>query len=331
MAQQFYAGIDVSAQSLEVALEGAGWPRQQARFANTGAGHRQLLKWLTKRGRQVQVCLEATGLYSLEVALALHGHRRTQVMVVNPKGMKDYAGARRQRAKTDVIDAQLILDYAQRMPFVAWQPPPAEVLQLQAITRRIYHLKVETTREKNRLHAEEYRAGLSAVVAHDIELHIRHLERRIDRLETEAVALVLASPVLSPLFERLLSVPGIGQTSGLSLLAELAVLPKDMTPPQWVAHAGLDPRARESGTSVRGNGRITKAGNKYLRAVLYMPALTAIRHQSQVGAFHAKLIAAGKKPLQAIVAVMRKMLHAIWGIWYYQQDFDGEKFYKTAA
>ena len=125
--------------------------------------------------------------------------------------------------------------------------------------------------------------------------------------------------------------PGIGHTSALSLLAELAALPADMKPPQWVAYAGLDPRARESGTSVQGSRRITKAGNAYLRAALYMPALVAIRHQPQVSAFHTKLIEAGKKPLQAIVAVMRKLLHAIWGIWRYDQDFDGEKFYKAAA
>lgn len=98
-----------------------------------------------------------------------------------------------------------------------------------------------------------------------------------------------------------------------------------------MAHAGLDPRARESGTSVHSAGKIIKAGNAYLRAALYMPTLTAVRHQPQVNAFHAKLIAAGKKPLQAIVAVMRKLLHAIWGIWQYKKDFEGEKFYKTPA
>ncbi|MDB4699050.1 transposase [Candidatus Latescibacteria bacterium] len=76
---------------------------------------------------------------------------------------------------------------------------------------------------------------------------------------------------------------------------------------------------------------ITKAGNKYLRAALYMPALVAIRHQANIQAFYDKLIAAGKKPLQAILAVMRKLLHAIWGVWKYDQDFDGEKFYRIAA
>jgi transposase len=331
MDQTNYVGIDVSARTLDVARVDLGMRLHMGTFANTPTGHRQLIQWITKRNSTAKVCLEATGLYSLEVALALHHHPRTEVMVVNPKGMKDYAGARRQRAKTDVIDAQLIVDYVQRMPFVPWQPPSEEVLQLQAITRRISHLKVEITRETNRLHAEGYRAGTTDLIAHDIQLHIRYLERRIDRLATEALALVLATPALSTPFERLLSVPGIGHTSALSLLAELVGLPADMSPPQWVAYAGLDPRARESGTSVRGVRTITKAGNVYLRAALYMPALVAIRHQSQVNAFHAKLIAAGKKPLQAIVAVMRKLLHAIWGIWKYDQDFDGEKFYKIAA
>ena len=69
----------------------------------------------------------------------------------------------------------------------------------------------------------------------------------------------------------------------------------------------------------------------YLRTALYMPALVAIRHQPQVKAFYDKLIAAGKNPRLAITAVMRKLLHTIWGIWKYDQDFDGQKFYRIAA
>ena len=151
------------------------------------------------------------------------------------------------------------------------------------------------------------------------------------RLEKEAVALVLSVPHLSMLFQRLLSIPGIGETSALRLLAEWAVLPEGMKPPQWVAHAGLDPRPHESGQSVHRPRAITKAGNKYLRAALYMPALVAMRHQPNVKAFYDQLIAAGKKPLQAITAVMRKLLHAIWGVWKHDQDFEGQKFYKIAT
>ena len=113
--------------------------------------------------------------------------------------------------------------------------------------------------------------------------------------------------------------------------AELAVLPADMTPRQWVAHAGLDPRQVESGTSLHKPTRISKTGNAHLRAALYMPAMVAIREEPHVNAFAAKLIGRGKKPIQAIVAVERKLLHAIHGMWTTDTNFDGPKFYVDAA
>jgi transposase len=77
------------------------------------------------------------------------------------------------------------------------------------------------------------------------------------------------------------------------------VLPDDLAAPQWVAHAGLDPRPYESGTSVHRPRRISKVGNRHLRATLYMPALMAIRRYPNVKAFYNKLIAAGKSQCKA--------------------------------
>ena len=331
MSQVHPVGIDVSAHTLQVALSISDEQIKQASFNNDQKGHRALLRWLTKRGRLVRVCLEATGLYSLGIAQALHRHRRAQVCVVNPKAIAHYAQARLQRAKTDPIDARLILDFAQRMPFLPWQPPVQEVMHLQALTRRIKQMKEEITRERNRLHGEAYRPDGSDIIAKDIKGNIAHLKRRVAHLEEQAYAIARESETLKRPLKRLLSIPGIAKTSALRILSELSVLPKDMTPPQWVAHAGLDPRPKQSGTTINRPRRISKGGNKYLRAALYMPALVAIRHQENVKAFYDKLIARGKKPLQAIVAVMRKLLHTIWGVWNYDQDFDGEKFYKLNA
>lgn len=328
MSQVYPVGIDVSAGTLQVALSISEKEIKQASFNNDQKGHRALIRWLTKRGRQVRVCLEATGLYSLPIAIALHQHRRAKVCVVNPKVIAHYAQARLQRAKTDPIDARLILDYAQRMPFLPWQPPAQEVMHLQALTRRIKQMKEEITRERNRLHAQAYRPDGSDIIAKDIKINITHLQRRVAHLEEQAYTIARESETLKSPLKRLLSIPGIAQTSALRILAELAVLPRDMTPPQWVAHAGLDPRPKQSGTSIDQPRRISKGGNKYLRAALYMPALVAIRHNQNVKAFYDKLIARGKKPLQALVAVMRKLLHAIWGVWTYDQVFDGQKFYK---
>ena len=104
------------------------------------------------------------------------------------------------------------------------------------------------------------------------------------------------------------------------------VLPADMTVRQWVAHSGLDVRHVTSGTSAHKPPRISKRGNAHLRRTLYMPALVAARHEPHIRPFYEQLVAAGKKPLQALVAMMRKLLHAIYGMLRTNTDFDGSKF-----
>ena len=116
----------------------------------------------------------------------------------------------------------------------------------------------------------------------------------------------------------------------MQLLPELLVLPDDMTVRQWVAHAGLDPRACQSGTSVDKPARISKLGNAHIRRALFMPSLVAVQHEPHVKAFFDTLVARGKTPLQAYVAVMRKLLHAIYGMFRTNTDFVAEKFYVVA-
>ena len=309
-SQPAFAGMDVSARTLNVALARPGHALKEMTFDNTPQAHKRLLKALTKGGRHVCVCLEATGLSSLKVALALHHHRRTHVMVVNPKAMSNDAHARMQRAKTDKLDAVMILDDAQRMPFVAWQPPSECVLQRQAVSRRLDQLTQAITGEHNRAHAQGYHINSTGLIARDITVHIDHLKRRIPYLEAQAPKLIEQDEALQRAYQRLCSVPGIAQRSALRILAEGALLPEEMTPAQWVAHAGLDPKSKQSGTANPAR-RISKTGNQYLRHALYMPALVAIRHQARVKAFYDQLRDRGKKPLQAIVAVMRKLLHSL--------------------
>jgi transposase len=115
------------------------------------------------------------------------------------------------------------------------------------------------------------------------------------------------------------------------ILAELALLPPEMSPRQWVAHAGLDPKVADSGSSVHAYRRISKAGNVHLRRALYMPALVASSHEPQVHAYYLHLQSQGKPKLKALVAVMRKLLHAIFGMFRHQKSFHGPSFYQTNA
>jgi transposase len=330
MKQVNQIGVDVDSEELVCAMERAGQRVPVATFANTAAGHKKFIRWVTKGGRSARVCLEATGIYSLEFALALHHAKSVEVMVVNPRAIKDFGRACMQRAKTDAVDAGVILQFLERMPFTSWQPPAPEILELQAINRRIDQLHTELTREKNRRHASEFAGASADAIAHDIEVNMHHLERRLERMQQRGLQLVHDAPTLAAKLAHLVSAKGIGEASAMRILAELLVLPDDLAAPQWVAHAGLDPRPYESGTSVHRPRRISKVGNRHLRAALYLPALVAIQHDPNVKAFYNKLIAAGKKPMQAVVAVMRKLLHAIWGMLKHDQDFDGNKFFKLA-
>lgn len=156
MKQVNQVGVDVDSQELVCAMQCAEQRAPIATFANTAAGHKKFIRWVTKGGHSARVCLEATGIYSLQFAFALHHAKRVEVMVVNPRAIKDFSRACMQRAKTDAVDAGAIRDFLIRMPFAAWQPPAPEILALQAINRRIVQLITELTREKNRRHASEF-------------------------------------------------------------------------------------------------------------------------------------------------------------------------------
>jgi transposase len=325
-----WAGIDVGARTLWVELERAG-ARQRREYPNDVEGHRKLCRWLTKRGRTSRVCMEATGVYHLDVALALTHTAGVEVMVVNPRAMRTFAHALMRRGKTDAQDAGVHLEYARRMPFVRWQAPAPEVLQLRALARAVQALVELATAQRNRLHAAQVPAPANAVLVAELEAHLTHLEQSIERLEQAALAVIEQSPLLKRRWALLDSVPGIASRSAIRILAELAPLPADMKVREWVAYAGIDPAHHQSGTSVQRPSHISRKGNRVLRTALYMPALVAIQNDAAVRAFYERLLVRGKTKMQAVVAVMRKLLHAIWGMFASDTTFDSGKFCGSTA
>ena len=322
-------GIEVSQHTLLVALRLGDHDEAPREFPNTREGHQAVLRFLERAGRPVRVVMESTGLYGLDLALTLH-QARVAVMVANPRAVRHFAQALMRRSKTDPLDAEVLRQFAARMPFVAWRPPSAAALQLVAVARRLEALTEMLAAEKNRRHAASLSEALPAIIRRDIERSIQTHERAIQRLTLAAQEFVLSDPALARRFELLLSIPGVGATSALHVLAELALLPAGMDVRQWVAYAGLDPREYTSGTSVHKKVRISKAGNRHLRRGLYMPALVAVQHQPHLRAFYTHLLARGKTKMQALVATMRKLLHAIFGMFKHDQLFDGAKTYALA-
>lgn len=329
-ADMAWAGIDVSKDTLDVSTQRADEDVRRGQFGNELADWRKVVRWVRKGATKLRVVLEATGVYHLDAALFLHRQKGVEVMVINPRAARHFAEATMRRAKTDAVTADVLVEFARRMPFVPWQPPRPEVLAVRTVARRISALKDQLAAEKNRLHAAEFADSTPAIVCADIRANLAQLETRITELTAEVVEQIENDAEMRQRYQRLLSTTGIAQTSAVQLIAELLVLPPDMTARQWVAHAGLDPRPFDSGTSVHRPARISKKGNSRLRAILYFPALSAMQHDAHVKAFATKLEGRGLKGLQVVAAVMRKLLHAIYGMWKHDAEWDGEKFFAAA-
>ncbi len=324
-------GMEVSAQELVIALLGKKGEAVLLRFANTAAGHRQLLRTLSRGGRRVRVCMEATGVYGLDVALLLSTQESVELMVANPRAIRSFARAMMQRSKNDQLDAVVLREFAARMPFQAWVRPTENALALWAMARRLEALTKEHTAEKNRQHAAGVSQAIPECVRRSIARTLRHHRREMQELRGEARRCIAAEARLRRHYQLLRSVKGIGENSAIQILAEVALLPEDRDVRQWVAFAGLDPREYSSGTSVRKYTRISKVGNRHLRQALFMPALVASRHEPHLRAFYEHLLASGKKKRQALVAVARKLLHAIYGMFHSDQPYDGARVYQLAV
>ena len=231
------------------------------------------------------------------------------------------------RSKSDPADAQVLAEYARRMPFQPWHPPQAAALELRALTRHIAALTQQHTQQSNRQHAASASTTGSRWVQQDLKRSLRDLQRRIEKMRRAARAVIERDAELRPRFALLLSTPGIAEISALNLLGELALLAPGLSVRQWVAHSGLDPAHHNSGSSVHKPARISRAGNRYLRRALYMPALVAVRHDPHLRAFYQALLARHKAKLQALMAVARKILHAIFGMFRGRTDYDGSRLF----
>jgi transposase len=328
MLKEDFCGIDVGAKELVVRFRREGEQKTVSRtFLNTPRGRRGVCRHLAKPGHRVRVCLESTGTYGLDLALELDETDGVEVMVNNPQTVRRFAQALMKRGKSDQIDGDVLMEFAQRMPFRRWKRPSATALELRAISRRIKSVTQACTAEKNRLHATSVSKTTPRIVRHDIQQTIARHQKSIARLTAEALKLIAREPELLRNLNLIDTAAGIGQTSAIQILGELCVLSSDLDGRQWVAHAGIDPRHQTSGTSVDKKPRISKAGNKYLRSALFMPALVARHQDPHLRAFGDRLQAKGKAPLQVIVAVMRKLLVGLYGMLKNQQPYDGKKLF----
>ena len=311
-------GIDVSKGTLDVNIVLAGKPLGK-QYANTEAGNCSLIGWLKHRKvGQVHACLEATGRYSLGVALALHqaGHI---VSIVNPAQIRDFARTKLGRNKSDTVDAAHIREYGTLFNPPAWRPPsPAlrRLCDLQTMRAGFVASKVEWQNRAASVGGDAAAAALAnATIAHFIV--------QIEMVDRAIAATIDHDDDLRGKRDLLLSIDGVGQTLAAVILAELPGPEVIATSAQAVAYAGLNPRRFQSGSSINHPTRISKIGNAKLRTALFMPAMVAMRHNPAVAALAERLRAKGElKGKQIVIAAMRKLLVICFGVLKSGKPFD---------
>jgi transposase len=322
MSSHEIVGIDVAARTLAASGEQVAL---RPEYENTAAGRGALIKALSRSKRPVRVVLEATGIYFLDLACELVA-AGCETMVVNPKAAHHFAEAVLQRRKDDPVDAAMLRDYGRRMDFVPWAPPRPELFAFRALAREAQAQTKAVAATKNRLHALGATRLTPARLIRALERQVAQAEALIDELVAAALKLIEGDGELKRKLAHTDSAPGFAAKGAVLVMAELLVLPP-MAARQWVAQAGLDVREERSGTSVARRPRISKRGNKRLREALFYPALTAARCCPEARAFVDRLVARGKTKLQAIVALMRKLLHAIHAMWRNDEDFNAKKLF----
>jgi transposase len=216
------------------------------------------------------------------------------------------------------VDAELIARFCLAQEPPAWTPPAPEVRELQALVRRLESLIEMRVAEENRLSS-----GITVdSVRASVEELLNHLKEQIKRTEKLIREHINQHPRLKQQSELLESIPGIAQSTAALLLAEITDITQYRSARQVAAYAGLVPRERQSGTSVRGRTRLSKIGNARLRRALYFPAITALRCSPFFQQWAEGLQERGKSKMSVICAVMRKLVHIAYGVLKTEQPFD---------
>lgn len=309
-------GLDISKDTIDTTLHKTNGSIHYIKFKNNDDGLKQFRLWIKgNRIRKAYIGMEATGIYYEKAADMLSSYYT--VYVINPLKIKDYGKSRFNRTKTDKADSNLIADYIKRHQdtLIPYQIPKNKALQKLINLKNQLHQHQKQI--KNRLHSTE-------------EDFIRNIHQDLidtiqDKMEQVKIAISeqIKKQTDNNHYRNLQTIPSIGKDTASVLYAQLTEK-HFKTANQFVSYAGLSPAIIQSGTSVRGRGRLSRYGNRRLKSTLYMPALCAYRFNAFPKLIN-NLKKAGKPKMVIIVAIMRKLAKLAYYIVKTGQPYDAER------
>lgn len=312
----YFIGIDVSKAKLDCSLllDVASSKRRAKSIANSKTGITDLLTWCAKQQvacHQLHAIMEGTGVYHEQAALALSDAGVT-VSIVNPAQVKDFGRSLGVRTKTDGVDSWVLARYGALLKPMAWIPPTQEARTLQALLSRREAIAQDLQRERNRLEKTEA-TDMPLLIRQSLVDSITFLEKQLAKLQQEIDDHINKHPGLKADRDLLTSIPAVGPQVSNHLLS--VIHNHDFqSAEQLASYLGLVPVERQSGTSIQGRPRLSKAGPARIRAVLYMAAIVGTQHNPHVKALYLRLQERGKSKMSALGAAMRKLVHLCFGV-----------------
>lgn len=312
----FYLGIDVAKAKLDccLLLDPESTKRKSKSVTNTKTGFANLLEWLARKGvspTHLHAVMEGTGVYHEQAALALVDAGAT-VSIVNPAQIKNFGRSLAVRTKTDGVDSFVLARYGALLKPAAWQPPTPEARVLRALLARREAIAQDLQRELNRMEKADA-TETPVLIRQSIGDSIEFLRKQLAKLQQDIDHHIDHHPDLRCDMDLLTSIPAVGQQTGSHLLGIVHGYRFDSAE-QLAAYLGLVPVERQSGSSVLGRARLSKAGPPRIRAVLYMAAIVATKHNPHVKAVYDRLVGRGKTKMAALGAAMRKLVHLCFGV-----------------
>lgn len=306
--QPIIIGADVSSRSIDLAWHGD--PQAATTIDNTATA---IDAWLDQQSAPVCLAVESTGSYHIELVERAHAQGLT-VYLVNPFQLAHYRKGVGVRSKTDLADAQLLARYLahERDQLRAWQPPPkGQRRAWQLLRRRAKLVKARDMLNQSFSGLRGFRQEYQALCR-----QLRQLEQA---LEKQLIQLLTRQGWKQD-YGRCLSIPGIGPLSAAALVAAYH-RGEFRCADAFVAFLGLDIRLRQSGKS-QGRSKLTKQGDPEARRILHNAAVTAGRHHFKP--YYERLLARGMAPVQAHVALTRKLVRIAFSLIRNGREFDPE-------
>jgi len=316
----FHACIKVKNESGKVVIKGT------KTFNNTGAGFNEFYRWALGRkkgGCASSFVMEATGIYYEDLAYFLHG-KKERVSVVLANKMKGYAKSLNVKTKTDKVDSKVIASFGIERQVEEWKPMSPVYKDLRDFCRELLSVKKEMNRAKSQLHAMVRSHNKSKEIVNLKKKQIAFYEKTIEAIEKKLIKIVDKDPALKEKLAKLESIPGLGFETAVILASETNGFELFTSIRQLVSYSGLDIEFKESG-QFKGKTRITKKGNSRIRQALFMPAMSACRHNESIKRLYTRVCERSPDiKRKGIVAGMRKLLIYAFVIWKKDTAYDRE-------